>query len=241
MATKFLIDQITEDVKLGWLEYRCPSLFKALINQDKQFIKNAIKKLQETYPSKIIKDLRTALFWIETERQLYNKKAEQLSLKRFPHPKQRYTSIIKCSLNGRHTFALIDTGSERSFIGLKLATQSELVHKIDFSQQWVSSFFGVGGSQLVIGRIHVPEMQFSETRTKLLFPLAVVHKFNFNCIVFGLDILKWFQGVIDYENDSLTFKKLNACLHFLGTECPCFLYSNSKCKAHKKVLGNDKR
>ncbi|RWS17343.1 hypothetical protein B4U79_17584 [Dinothrombium tinctorium] len=208
-------------IRYAWIKLAFPNLNKALKSKKPENVSKAIKKMQTEFPYQTLDTLENTLKWIEEQRLSRIKIYEDIAAKEFPDCCNRYSTVFKCKVNGVSTFGLIDSGAERTFIGMSVAKKCKMLHLVDNSVKYVSRAYGIGDGKF-IGRIHVSMIILNEEH-KIAFPISVLNKFHLHCIMFGIDFLKHYDCIIDYSRNVLVLKKLNIEVPFVSECCPCCL------------------
>jgi hypothetical protein len=113
-----------------------------------------------------------------------------------------FMPYIKCSINGMDLIALIDTGSMITCLNLETAINCDIITNMDDRVKIPVS--GVG-NKISIGKNYGVDIIINEKT--IVMPITVIDISLSDCnLIIGLDLLRSFQGNIDFEKNVLKLK-----------------------------------
>lgn len=116
---------------------------------------------------------------------------------------------ISCKVNGNPIVAFVDSGAQNSFISLQIAEKCGLMRLID------ESFMGMArgvGQAPILGKIHLTQLEIEGS----FLPCSFFVMNQTADLLFGLDMLKRHQCMIDLERNILTVKSAGVETRFLS-------------------------
>ncbi|XP_054166052.1 uncharacterized protein LOC128963562 [Oppia nitens] len=103
-------------------------------------------------------------------------------------------STIKCRINGKELKAVLDSGSDCSFLDVFVAKSVGICHLVD--TRFKTRVFGLNGKTTFVGRIHCLDLCFGQH--SLNFPFSVTNGFGLAVVVLGTDFLTHFGANLDF-------------------------------------------
>ncbi|VVU95391.1 Aspartyl protease [seawater metagenome] len=115
---------------------------------------------------------------------------------------QPFMPYIKCKINEMEFMALIDTGSMITCMNLDTAQNCDIVKDMD--DRYKISVAGVGNKQSIGKNYGVDIIINNQT---IVMPITILDISLSECdLIIGLDLLRSFQGHIDFGNNLLILK-----------------------------------
>ena len=186
-----------------WTQRHFPNLFAAIEQRDNDKIEQEVTKVRQFFKLDPTIDIHLFLRILHQE-SIVSDNLESNSL-----PK------LLLEVNGRSLVAILDSGSDISFLSQHLAQKLKLMVALGANNR----FF----SLRVKGLFRVREMSFlgpilvKEMRVEghvIAYPILVSNEFPLSIIVFGSDFLHHFGCVLDFVTRTVFLSKIdvNLCL-----------------------------
>jgi hypothetical protein len=219
MGNNSSADKAYNFIEREWISINYPTLLEAIDCDDKNLIKSEILKLKNEFPNSGVYDLMSAIHLLKAIRNKQIRVYEIESEESFLGVLNKNSTILDCKLNNKQIFAIIDTGSDQSFISVDIAKLYCVLHLTDFSKKWTKNTVGLGKRKF-IGRIHSIDINFNtDERFEIMFPIMVINKFDLPFLILGLDFLNWFKCSIDYQLKTIHITKIGISLQFISNQC----------------------